>query len=398
MSGGLFARLRAAVSTETWTLTLALLLVVVFFSLAAPRFLSGATFGAAAFQLPELALLTLAMLLPTLTGGLNLAITFTANAAGLSVAWVLLANGGPDAGMGAFLIGCGLAVLVGGACGMVMGVVIAFTRAHPILVSLSMMIFLRGFGEFVTRGGDVSNFPSFVSYIGHGYLGIVPVPLVVLVVCLVATHIFLSRTKLGFATYMVGSNIEAARHSGINTRRVIIVVYTLSGVICSIAGILMLARFNSIRIGHGESYILITILACFLGNVDPHGGFGRVPPVAIALVILQLLSSGANMIGANQHLATAIWGLLLIGVMLIRWSAAKLQTLLALRQKLRREPANSIGDAAGVIGEKSSPAESNPPPDRSRRSDSMDQHFTGSGALPVTVLSAETKSESHPWP
>ncbi|RKE83392.1 ABC transporter permease [Rhizobium sp. AG855] len=301
----------------------ALLAVLIVFGLASPQFFTAATFGSVAFQLPELGILTLAMLMPILTGGLNLAITFTANIAGLTLAWVLQANGGIDAGPAAFVLGSVLAIGVGAASGLVMGLVIAFTRAHPILVSLSMMIFLRGLGEFLTRGGDISGFPSFVAPIGHGSILGMPVPLLILLGCVAATHVVLSRTKLGFSTYMIGSNIESARYSGINTRKVLVLVYVLSGAIAAIAGIIMLARFNSVRVGHGESYLLITVLACFLGGINPFGGFGRVIPVFVALVVLQLLSSGLNLLGANQHLATAFWGLLLIAVMMLRWVSVK---------------------------------------------------------------------------
>lgn len=301
----------------------ALALVLLVFGLSSPQFFTAATFGSVAFQLPELGILTLAMLIPILTGGLNLAITFTANIAGLTLAWVLHANGGIDAGPIAFLLGSVLAICVGMASGLVMGVVIAFTRAHPILVSLSMMIFLRGLGEFLTRGGDISGFPSFVAPIGHGSIFGVPVPLLILILCVAITHLILSRTRLGFATYMIGSNIESARYSGINTRRVLVMVYVLSGAIAAIAGIIMMARFNSVRVGHGESYLLITVLACFLGGINPFGGFGRVVPVFVALIVLQLLSSGLNLLGANQHLATAFWGLLLIAVMMLRWVSVK---------------------------------------------------------------------------
>lgn len=304
-----------------------LIAVVIFFSIASPQFLSQATFGSVAFQLPELGLLTLAMLLPILTGGLNLAITFTANIAGLTVAWVLQANGGIDATPAAFALGCVCAVAAGAATGVIMGLVVAYTRAHPILVSLSMMIFVRGLGEFLTRGGDVSGFPDFVQPLGHGSVLGIPVPLIVLIVCVGLWHVLLTRTKLGFNTYMVGSNIEATRYSGISTRRVVVLVYTLSGAMCAIAGIIMLARFNSVRVGHGESYLLITVLACFLGGINPFGGFGRVLPVFLALVVLQLLSSGLNLLGANQHLATAVWGLLLVGVMILRWVASHLKFL-----------------------------------------------------------------------
>jgi simple sugar transport system permease protein len=92
---------------------------------------------------------------------------------------------------------------------------------------------------------------------------------------------------------------------------------------CAIAGILMLSRFNSVRVGHGEALLLVTVLACFLGGVDPFGGFGRVAPVVIALIVLQVLSSGLNLLGANQHLSTAVWGLFLVAVMILRWGAGR---------------------------------------------------------------------------
>jgi len=73
--------------------------------------------------------------------------------------------------------------------------------------------------------------------------------------------------------------------------------------------------------------VLITVLACFLGGVNPFGGFGKVVSVFLALIILQVLSSGLNIMGASQHLATAIWGLLLLGVMILRWAAGQLEFL-----------------------------------------------------------------------
>jgi len=298
-----------------------LAVVIAGFALLTPRFLTAANFGSVAYQLPELGLLTLAMLIPIVSGGLNLAIIYTANMAGLTLAWVLNAHGGPEAGVLWAVLGTAAAVGVGALSGLIMGLVIAFTGAHPILVSLSMMIFLRGLGEFLTRGGDISGFPDYLKPIGHGAVLGVPVPLILFLIAAFAWHVLLSRTRHGFAVYMIGSNIEAARYSGINTRRTLTLIYTLSGVMAALAGVLMLTRFNSVRVGHGEALLLVTVLACFLGGVDPFGGFGKVVPVVIALVILQVLSSGLNLLGANQHLSTAVWGLFLIAVMIIRFAA-----------------------------------------------------------------------------
>lgn len=302
-----------------------LILVVVVFSAATPQFLTKANFGSMAFQLPELGLLTLAMLMPIISGGFNLAVIYTANLAGLTLAWVLIQFGGVDASIGAFILGCVAGIAVGALAGIIMGLVIAYVGAHPILVSLAMMIFLRGLGEFLTRGGDISGFPPFLESIGHGAVLGVPVPALIFAVAALAWHILLTGTRHGFSVYMIGSNIRAAEYSGLHTKRTLTLVYALSGVMCAIVGILMLTRFNSVRVGHGEALLLVTVLACFLGGVDPFGGFGKVVPVVIALVILQALSSGLNLVGANQHLSTAVWGLFLVGVMILRWGSTYFQ-------------------------------------------------------------------------
>ncbi|MEE9322019.1 MAG: ABC transporter permease [Granulosicoccus sp.] len=295
-----------------------LIVVMITFSLATPKFLAVANFNSIAFQLPALGLLTLAMLAPIISGGLNLAIIYIANICGLTVAWFLNINGGVDAGISAFILGSIMAIAVGALAGCLMGWVIAYIGAHPILVSLAMMIFLRGLGEFMTHGGDISGFPKFLKPLGHGSILSIPVPLIIFLVAALVWHVLLTRTRHGFSVYMIGSNIEATRYSGVHTKRTLVLIYTLSGVMCAIAGILMLTRFNSVRVGHGEALLLVTVLACFLGGVDPFGGFGRVVPVVFALIILQVLSSGLNLLGANQHLSTAVWGLFLIAVMVLR--------------------------------------------------------------------------------
>ena len=320
----LVSRLNRRLGPETLPLVLFLLFLVAAFGTATPRFLTTANFNSIAFQLPVLGLLTLAMLVPILSGGLNLAIIFTANMSGLTLAWILIELGGTEAGLGAIAIAIAAALLVGAAAGLSMGLVIAYTGAHPILVSLAMMIFLRGLGEFLTRGGDISGFPDAMNFIGHGSLLGIPVPLLIFLGAVLLWHVMLKHTRHGFSVYMVGSNIRAAEYSGLNTKRTLALIYAISGAICAVAGIVMAARFNSVRVGHGEALLLVTVLACFLGGVDPFGGFGRMVPVALALITLQVLSSGLNLLGANQHLATAVWGLFLIVVMVLRWIAGQL--------------------------------------------------------------------------
>lgn len=312
-------KLKFLIESEVAGLTVFLVTIVILFSLASPKFLTVNNLSSMALQLPELGLLTLAMLIPILSGGLNLAITYTANLSGLALAWTLKNFGGTNAGIDAFILGCIFALFIGALSGYIIGVVVAYTKAHPILVSLSMMILMRGIGEFMSQGKDITGFPDFVQNIGQGTILGIPIPLIVFAACALIWHIILSRTRQGFGTYMLGSNVMATNYTGISTKKNLIILYTLSGIMCSVAGIIMLARFNSVRVGHGESFLLITVLACFLGAVNPFGGFGRVMPVVIALVILQVLTSGLNILGSNQHLSTALWGFFLIFVMVLRW-------------------------------------------------------------------------------
>ena len=224
----MISRIKSEVGSESLPLIAFLIIVVVAFSLSTPKFLTAANFSSMAFQLPVLGLLTLAMLVPILSGGLNLAIIFTANISGLTLAWTLISLGGPDAGILALCLGIVAALASGAAAGWVMGLVIAYTGAHPILVSLAMMIFLRGLGEFLTRGGDISGFPDQLNGLGHGLLFGIPVPIILFCLAALLWHIMLKKTRHGFSVYMVGSNIDASEYSGIHSKRTITIIYTIS--------------------------------------------------------------------------------------------------------------------------------------------------------------------------
>jgi len=312
------SRAREVLGSETLSLLILMAAIVAAFSFATPKFLTEANFASMGFQAPLLGLLTIAMVAPMISGGINLAIIYTANISGLTFAWFMLQDGGPDAGTVAIVSGAIAALCVGTLAGALAGAVVAYIGAHPILVSLAMMIFLRGLGEFLTKGGDISGFPESIGIFGHGVVLGVPVPLIVFLLVAVAWHVLLRRSRHGFAVYMVGSNINAAEYAGIDTKRTLVIIYALSGFVCALAGILMLARFNSVRVGHGEALLLVTVLAVFLGGIDPFGGYGKVVPVILSILILQIFSSGLNLVGANQHLATAVWGLFLIAVMILR--------------------------------------------------------------------------------
>ena len=112
----------------------------------------------------------------------------------------------------------------------------------------------------------------------------------------------------------MGSNQQAVRFSGIDTRAALLRVYLLSAVVASTAGLVMMARFDSANAAYGESYLLVTILACVLGGISPTGGHGRVGGLVIALVILQLISAACVLLDLSQFLTLALWGGILLAV------------------------------------------------------------------------------------
>ncbi|MFO1050090.1 MAG: ABC transporter permease [Geminicoccaceae bacterium] len=208
------------------------------------------------------------------------------------------------------------------AIGLLTGFLVATMGVHPILVTLGTKSLIDGVSIWLTRGTVVSGLPESFQWLGNGVLLGVPVPFLVLILAAVAVGLVLTRTSFGISIYMLGSNLEATRYSGVDTRRVLIGIYTLSSILCFVAACLMLARFNSASAGYAQSYLLITILAAVMGGVDPFGGFGRISGLMLALVVLQVISSGCNLLGLSQHLTLAIWGLTLIAVMGVKFFAA----------------------------------------------------------------------------
>jgi ribose/xylose/arabinose/galactoside ABC-type transport system permease subunit len=275
-----------------------------------------------AFQLPELGVLAFAMMITMLTGGINLSIISSANLSGIIMAMILtgdLASNAGGAGLGwtiflAVLAGLSISLIVG----LVNGMIIAYIGVSPILATLGTMTLLEGISLVITKGYVISGLPRNLLVIGNGtFLGI-PVPMFILIGVALAIAIMLNKTRLGLSTYMIGSNIKATSFSGINTNKVTIFVYMISGLLAGIASLIMIARFNSAKAGYGSSYLLVTVLVSVLGGINPNGGFGKVSGVFLGLILLQVISSGLNLLGISQFLTLALWGALLLGVEALR--------------------------------------------------------------------------------
>jgi simple sugar transport system permease protein len=310
----------ARLAGEGTIATLAILLIALWsvFAIAiGDRFFSVNTLQSMAFQMPELGILSLAMMLALLSGGLNLSIIATANLSGLTIAFVLTrtvpgSDGIAWAGLQVLALAAGFAVAA--LVGLVNGFVIAYLGVSPILATLGTMTLCKGLAIGLTHGNVISGFPAPIIFIGNGTVFGVPFALIVLALCAVPVAVILNATPFGAKVYMIGSNEKATRYSGVDTRAILLKLYVLSSLLAGVAAVVMLARFNSANAAYGESYLLVTILAAVLGGVDPFGGFGKVGGLMLALIILQVISSAFNLLNLSQFLTLAIWGAILIGV------------------------------------------------------------------------------------
>lgn len=292
-------------------------LLLVFGLLLGDRLFNPTSIRSMAFQLPELGILSLAMMVALLSGGLDLSIIATANLVALTMAYIItsMVPADPGALWGVWQIVALLAGLVVAlAIGALNGFVIAYLGVSPILATLGSMTLIKGIAIGLTRGGILSSFPAPIVFIGNGSVFGIPVVVLIFVAAALMMSVVLGRTPFGQTLNMLGSNEAATRYSGVDTRRALVKVYMISSLLAAIAGVVMMARFNSANAAYGESYLLITILAAVLGGISPSGGFGKVGGLVLALVILQLISTAFNLLDFSQFLTLAIWGGTLIAV------------------------------------------------------------------------------------
>ncbi|MEN8172433.1 MAG: ABC transporter permease [Chloroflexota bacterium] len=276
-----------------------------------------------AFQLPELGILSLAMMITMLTAGINLSIIASANLTSIIVALTLLHFMGPDmsegGSVGIVILAIGAGLLVSIIIGFLNGFLIATLEVSPILATLGTMILLKGVSIVLTKGYVISGFPPLIRFIGNGEILGIPMPMIIFIVCAAVMALLLNRTRLGVNIYMLGSNATACHFSGIDNRKVLIKTYLISGIYAGIAAIIMMSRFNSAKADYGESYLLMTVLAAVLGGTSAMGGFGKVSGLVISLVILQVVSNGLNLLRVNNFMTIAIWGIILILVMIVNY-------------------------------------------------------------------------------
>ena len=301
------------------------------------RFLSSQNLTSMAFQFPEFAILALAMTIAMMTGGIDLSVVGVANLSAVLAAIILTNFSGsemaPAQSAWWLVLAIAAALLIGAIAGLLNGSLIAFFGLPPILATLGSGLVFTGFAIAMTGGSAVMGFPDTVALIGNAQVFGIPIPLILFGLLATILHLILTRTAFGLSVTMYGANPLAALYAAIDLNRMLLKVYVISGIFSSVAGLIVMSRANSAKADYGSSYLLLAVLIAVLGGVNPYGGYGRVIGVVLAVLSMQFLSSGLNMLQVSNFARELIWGVLLIVVMVLNT-----HSLAYLRSSLSKAP------------------------------------------------------------
>lgn len=204
-------------------------------------------------------------------------------------------------------------IAVSGFFGLASGTMTAIFKIPSLICTLAMQTIIKGFTYLMTGGSSISGLPDSYKFLGQGFiLGIIPFPLVIMIVAFIAGVIVLNKTYIGRRIYAVGGNKEAARLSGIKTNKYVIGTFVVSAVTAGIAGILMMARLGTGQPSIGSDFAMDVLTATVLGGVVLQGGKGFVLNVLIGSFIIGILSNGLVMCGVLEYWQWIIKGIVFL--------------------------------------------------------------------------------------
>ena len=243
------------------------------------------------------------------TAGLDLSVGATVGLSACLAAAAIQATGTITLGIAAGL-GCGLLI------GVLNGFMVTLLRLPPFIATYGMLWMVYGINYWYMAGSTIYGFPPGFRNLGSGYLLGIPIPVYLTVLCILVGGMFTRYTTYGHDVYALGANREAARLSGIPIRSRLMLVYTLSGAMAGLSGVVYLARLNSAEAGIGEPLLLPAIAAVLIGGTSLFGGVGSLSGTFIGALILTLALNGMNLLTINANWQPLITGAI---VLLAAW-------------------------------------------------------------------------------
>lgn len=302
-----------------------LLVLMIFLTVTSDVFMTGSNMQNIARQATVNAFLAIGLLLAIITGGIDLSVGSI-----LAVAMCSMAILAVKMGVNPYLSMI-ICLMVGVLIGWVNGILLTKLHLpHPFIATLGTMNIARGLALIMTGASPISGFDRAgapqILYLGAGSVGPIPVAFIAVVIVYIIFHIILTHTSLGRHIYAVGGNTAAARLSGINVDKTLVIVYSLSGLMAGLAALMLAGRTNSGFPNAGAGYELDAIAAVIIGGASFSGGSGSIGGTAIGVLLIAVLRNGLVLLNVPTEWQTVAIGLVIIGAVFID----------VLRQRARR--------------------------------------------------------------
>lgn len=250
-----------------------------------------------------------------LTAGIDLSVGSVLALTGVVVADLVQKGWAP-------LLAIAAAVGLGAVTGVINGLIITRIRVPPFIATLGMMTVGRGVALTYTGGGPITGLPDNFRFVGTGFLGPIPMPLIIASVVFLLGHILLTRTRVGEYIYAIGNNEVAARLSGIPTRRYITAVYAICGFLAALASVILVARLNSGQPSAGYGFEFDAIAAAVVGGISLAGGEGSLGGTLLGVLFIEVLKNGLNILNVSSFYQQVVKGVV-IALALLLYRAIK---------------------------------------------------------------------------
>ncbi|MCK9482588.1 MAG: ABC transporter permease [Sphaerochaetaceae bacterium] len=285
---------------------LVLFVLVAIFSIGNPVFFTAGNMITIMRQIVVVAIMTIGMTFVLISGGIDLSVGTQ-----LSFIGVVTAKMFTQMGINPF-VACVIGILLGTTIGALNGLFIANVKVSPLIATLAMQQILKGLGYVISKGRPIYGLPDAVRFIGQGHIGFIPFPVILMVIFILFGMFILNKTYLGRSFYVVGSSEETGRLSGLKTKKISIIAYTMCGMLSAVAAIIMMARINSGSPTVGVGYEMDVLTAAVLGGVSISGGEGQMYGAIIGALIIGVLSNGLIIMNVSEWYQMIIKGLVLV--------------------------------------------------------------------------------------
>ena len=313
-------------SVQLFLITIALFVAMVI--LRGDKFLRAKNIQSMLFQLVEPGLFAMCIGIAYLSRGIDLSIVSIANLVGV-VNGILLRTLVTEDGsnVGILLVLCVFVALgIGLVCGLINAFFISNVGIFPILVTLGTQNVFMGIAMALTQGRAEGNFPQPLLDFGNATVGPIPLLTILFLLLFALVCLVVHKTPYGRKLQWMGSNSKVTWYTGIDNPRIIYITYMLSGVLAALAGIVIMARTNSAKADYGSTYVFQALLTCVLAGISPLGGTGKLYNLILSIVAIQITSTGFNMLRVSPLIRDSIFGILLIGSIVIDYISQTRQT------------------------------------------------------------------------